>query len=133
LLNQQLGGPGNTWGNLTPLSRSGNAQHEEMVESRVKTAVQNGKTIKYEVRVDYGRSANPLLSQAPANAVDPVIQNKRKVLLREANVASQLRCTVTEWDLATNQAKPGGLALTPDVPNQIEANSLADYNVPGQA
>lgn len=133
LLNQQLGGPGNTWGNLTPLSRSGNAQHEEQVESRVKTAVESGKTIKYEVRVDYSRSASSLLSQAPATAVDPVIQNKRKVLLQEANVATQLVCTVTEWDLATGQAKPGGLAFTRPVPNQIEDGSLADYNVPGQA
>ncbi len=133
LLNEQLGGPGNTWGNLTPLSRSGNAQHEEQVESRVKTAVEGGKTIKYEVRVDYSRSASPLLSQAPASAVDPAVRNKRKVLLQEEHVATQLNCTVTEWDLATNQAKPGGLAFTRPVPNRIESGSLADYNVPGQA
>ncbi len=134
LLNQQLGGPGNTWGNLTPLSRSGNAQHEEQVESHIKNAVQSGKTIKYEVRVQYNRTASPLLTQVPENATSPVLRNKRKVLLQENHVPSALECTATEWDINTDQVKAGGFSLpAKSIPNIIESSSLADYNVPGQA
>jgi hypothetical protein len=133
LLNQQLGGPGNTWGNLTPLSRVGNAQHEERVESRVKTAVQAGKTVRYEVQVIYGRSASPLLAQTPAGTTDPVLANKRKVLLQETHVANALHCAATELDPASQQPLAGGLTFTTDVPNPVESGSLADYNVPGQS
>lgn len=134
LLNQELGGPGNQWGNLTPLSRSGNGLHETRVESQVKGKVAAGKVIRYEVRVVYGRSASPLLAQTPANSTNPVIINKRKILLKEQHVASALDCRAVEWDLGTNQAKAGGWSMTPTaVPNPVDATSLSDYNVPGQA
>ncbi len=134
LLNQELGGPGTQWGNLTPLSRSGNGLHETRVESQVKGKVAEGKVIRYEVRVVYGRSASPLLAQTPASSTNPVIINKRKILLKEQHVASALDCRAVEWDLGSNQAKAGGWSMTPTaVPNPVESTSLSDYNVPGQA
>lgn len=133
LLNERLGGPGNTWGNLTPLSRRGNAQHETQVENQVKTAVDQGKTMRYEVRVMYRRAASPLLSQIPANATDSVSMNKRKVLMQEQHVASGMHCEVAEVDPSTLQPLAGGVAFSRDVANPVEAGSLADYNVPGQA
>lgn len=134
LLNQRLGGPGTSWGNLTPISRSANGLHESQVESVVKNAVDAGKVMRYEVRVVYGRSASPLLSQIPANSANPVLLNKRKVLLQEQHVPTELDCRVIEWDLATNLAKVGGLSPAPiRVPNRVESSALSDYNVPGQA
>ncbi len=50
LLNEQLGGPGNTWQNLTPLTREGNADHFERFERAVKAAV-NGSSGDYDPRV----------------------------------------------------------------------------------
>ena len=133
LLNERLGGPGNTWGNLTPLSRSGNAQHETQVENQVKASVDRGNTICYEVRVNYGRAASPLLGQISANTQDPVLVNKRKVLEQEQYVASGLDCVVTELDANTLQPLAGGLSFTRAVSNPLENSSLNDYNVPGQA
>ena len=133
LLNEQLGGPGNSWGNLTPLSRVGNAQHEERVESDVKKAVKAGKTMRYEVQVVYGRAASALLAQVPATTADPVLANKRKVLQQEQHVATALHCIVAELDPVQLQPLAGGVAFTRDVPNPVETAALADYNVPGQA
>jgi hypothetical protein len=48
LLNDNLGGPG-MWTNMTALSRTGNHQHEEQVESKVKAAFDAGAVINYEV------------------------------------------------------------------------------------
>ncbi|MCP4289272.1 MAG: hypothetical protein GY792_33435, partial [Gammaproteobacteria bacterium] len=39
LLNHNLGGPGNTWANLTPLTQKANQDHHADFESRVKRAV----------------------------------------------------------------------------------------------
>ena len=54
LLNQNLGGPGD-WDNLTPLSRSGNAQHETQVESTIKRSVDLPGSVEYSVKPVYGR------------------------------------------------------------------------------
>lgn len=49
LLNETLGGPGG-WKNLTPLSRSGNAQHEVQAEAVVKRSVDAAAIVQYEVK-----------------------------------------------------------------------------------
>jgi phage-related protein len=67
LLNENLGGPGNSWSNLTPLTQQANSDHKNNFENPVKMAV-NGKTSGYsatklgylknfEVIANYGRSA----------------------------------------------------------------------------
>lgn len=129
LLNQRLGGPGNTWGNLTPLSRSGNAQHEAQVEHQVKTAVDQNKTVRYKVEPIYGRAVSALLSQLPSSPTSPVDLKKRKVLQQERHVATALHCEVTELAPETLQPLAGGLAFTRDIPNPVADGSLDDYNV----
>jgi DNA uptake protein ComE-like DNA-binding protein len=52
LLNQELGGPG-AWANLTPLSRSGNAQHERQAEAVVKRTVDLPAIVEMNVTPDY--------------------------------------------------------------------------------
>lgn len=66
LLNDNLGGPGNTWGNLSILSQRannrdwyGSGSHETAVESRLKGPLsQQGKGFIYVVLASYGRSVN---------------------------------------------------------------------------
>jgi len=53
LLNEKLGGVGNNWENLTPLSRKGNSNHERFYEAYVKAGVQSGATVKYVVKPIY--------------------------------------------------------------------------------
>ena len=133
LLNENLGGPGNKWDNLTPLSRSGNAQHETQVESEIKPVVKT-KTVRYEVQARYGRGASALISKIPANTTDSILINKRKVLEAEQYVPTSLLCRAYTVSPTTGKADPaGGLNLTKEVLNKVESASLDDYNVPGQA
>jgi hypothetical protein len=134
LLNQKLGGMGNMWENLTPLSRSGNAQHETQVEDAIKKVVDKKKTVRYDVQVRYGRGANALISKIPAHTTDPVLINKRKVLQSEQYVPTSLLCRAVTVTPATGAADPAdGLNLTKEVLNKVETSSLDDYVVPGQA
>jgi hypothetical protein len=52
LVNHHLHGPGKKW-NLTPGTKEVNAQMEKDVESKAKDAIEIGKIIFYEVRVNY--------------------------------------------------------------------------------
>ncbi|MGV3613131.1 MAG: DNA/RNA non-specific endonuclease, partial [Fluviicola sp.] len=54
LLNQKLHGSGK-WENMTPLSQKGNQDHERDAESKVKKAVDAGKTVEYTIKPVYGR------------------------------------------------------------------------------
>jgi hypothetical protein len=57
LLNNNLGGTGKDWENLTPLTREANSAHERIAEARVKNAVAAGNIVYYKVHAKYGRSA----------------------------------------------------------------------------
>lgn len=55
LLNDKLGGPGNTLFNLTPLVRQANSQHHAKIERHLKAAVlTQGCIAQYHVTADYG-------------------------------------------------------------------------------
>jgi hypothetical protein len=138
LLNQKLGGPGNIWENLTPLSRSGNAQHETQVEDAIKKVVTDPKkTVRYDVQVRYGRGASALISKIPATVTstsDPVLFNKRKVLVAEQYVPTSILCRAVTVNSSTGAADPAdGLNLTKEVLNKVDTGSLDDYVVEGQA
>ncbi|WP_114338052.1 DNA/RNA non-specific endonuclease [Corallincola holothuriorum] len=77
LLNQKLGGTGKEWKNLTPLSQSGNHQHEVQAESYVKKGVSAGATMQYSVTPKYssghpgGNALKSSLQEAyPAHAAE---------------------------------------------------------------
>ena len=58
LLNHHIGGPGNDWRNLTPISPKANSDHLHSVEDKVKTLVNvHHRWVKYEVEVDYTGTA----------------------------------------------------------------------------
>jgi hypothetical protein len=52
LLNHNVSGPGE-WNNMTPLTLSGNHQHEAQVESLVKAGVKSGAIMEYSVKPAY--------------------------------------------------------------------------------
>lgn len=57
LLNEHLGGPGNTMDNLTPITKSTNSQHNKKVEQYVKKLVNDDCDVQYDVSADF--SAHP--------------------------------------------------------------------------
>ncbi|GIG68493.1 DNA/RNA non-specific endonuclease [Phytomonospora endophytica] len=77
LLNHNVGGPGNTMKNLTPLTRSANSQHHGKVEKTVKKALlEHKQVVEYNVKADY--SGHPSAAQlgappAVAKAVAPTM------------------------------------------------------------
>ncbi|HET7833884.1 MAG TPA: DUF4157 domain-containing protein [Gallionella sp.] len=131
LLNEQLGGPGNIWSNITPLSRSGNAQHDQQVESQLRAPVRAGRQFRYEVQVRYGRGTSGLLATISATTADPVLQNKRKVLAAEQYVASSLLVRAVELPVPGKPAP--SINLTREISNAVDQSSLNAYAVPGQA
>jgi phage-related protein len=127
LLNNNLGGPGTTWANLTPLSRSGNSQHEVQVESKVKTAVDAGSIIRYKVVPNYPGKANPLKTSIIATA-DPQRKAKGDIIDAESKIPNELGCSVFEFDPATKKEKA---LFSKDVPNKIENTKPEHYEVAG--
>jgi len=84
LLNQQLGGPGD-WKNLVPLSRSGNAQHEQKAESIVKRTVDLAATVEYIVEPKVkSRSDKAGLLKTIANSREDATSKKLKADIVEA-------------------------------------------------
>ncbi|GLZ80797.1 hypothetical protein Afil01_56040 [Actinorhabdospora filicis] len=70
LLNHNIGGPGNTMKNMTPITRSTNSTHLHKVETFVKKALlQDKKVVEYEVSADY--SGHPTSEQlgSPTSAI----------------------------------------------------------------
>ncbi len=61
LLNHHLGGPGNDWRNLTPITPSANTSHYYAVEERLKTLVNTAspqRWVRYEVTAVYSGQAS---------------------------------------------------------------------------
>ncbi|MEV0650809.1 DNA/RNA non-specific endonuclease [Phytomonospora sp. NPDC050363] len=77
LLNHNIGGPGNTMSNLTPLTRSANGQHHGKVEKTVKKALlEHGHVVEYNVKADYTGHPSAAQIGAPpgvAKAVTPTM------------------------------------------------------------
>lgn len=67
MLNHHVGGPGNDWRNLTPISPKANSDHLHSVEDKVKRLVNDHhRWVKYEVTADYTGAA-----PAPGPGVHP--------------------------------------------------------------
>lgn len=124
LLNNNLGGTGKVWKNLTPLTREANSKHEHIAEARVKNAVAAGNIVYYAVHAEYGRSA-------------PIGPNRtiQSIMNEEVDVPKKLVC---EAELVTpaNISSSGREKRTPLVPpgTEIENNISqrpADYDLTG--
>jgi len=105
LLNMKLGGPGNTWDNLTPITRSANSQHESIAEARVKNAVDAGNIVKYSVTAEYNRSSSTKSLESAVNASN-INEDKdviKEIIRAETNVPTKLVCVATMKNPKTNQ------------------------------
>lgn len=119
LLNQQLGGLG-AWNNMTPLSRSGNAQHERRAESLVKRTVDLPAIVEYEVRPVYGGQPNEsgLLQDISRSGESTVVKDaKQRIVRAERWVPTAL--TVRAWILDETLARRESI-LSASIPNAIE-------------
>ncbi|MFF2148388.1 DUF4157 domain-containing protein [Kitasatospora sp. NPDC058190] len=99
LLNEQVGGPGNTMSNLTPLCKSANSAHHAKVEKDVKAEVlTNGNVVEYAVTADYsthpaGKDFAPLPSAVEAD-IDANYA---------AKLAGKIEAEYTVYDTAGNE------------------------------
>jgi hypothetical protein len=139
LLSQQLHGPGD-WKNLTPLSRAGNAEHEDKVEALVKKVAAKSTydptrwkpgdpataryapaaAYYYSVVPQYGRPLRQdLWDQSAGN--DPL----QRIIQAEQGVPRSLVCILWEVDRVTGQKIKEEAAFT--VNNPVEQGGLFDY------
>lgn len=133
LLNEQLGGPGNTWQNLTPLTREGNADHFERFERAVKAAV-NGSSGDYDPRVALAGAREAVRFIVTANYVqrDTAVARSHlvtgwadkpqaekdailDVMRAEASVPETLTCTAegTNFRMSSSPSRTPWTARTP--------------------
>jgi len=109
LLNHHIGGPGNDWRNLTPITPTANATHLADVERDVKTLVARGKWVRYEVEAVYRGST----ATVPRRAHDLETRFARKLrwsyqLLRER------ASNPNELENETNRNAVRGIQLNDD-------------------
>ncbi len=144
LLNNNLGGPGNTWSNLTPISRPANAQHETQFESFVKDAVNGpgdkptnppGNAKAFSVKAQYGRTANEALitrleeTDDDISGLDPAADRgaMAAVLRAEASVPTALECSAQITEQQSGAAKTRSVSKT--IANDISYGKLGQYSL----
>ena len=116
LLNESIGGPGD-WDNLTPLSRTGNSDHESQVESLVKAAWNSGAVVEYHVTANYGRAGNA--SAIPDT--DPDAATKKAIIEEEKNVPQSLKCEAHIMEKTSDKfAKTDKKIVVTTVTNPVE-------------
>ncbi len=126
LLNHHIGGPGYTWANLTPLTRTANTSMSSSFEEAVKTAVQAGKTIFFRVNTVPGtppdRSAEIAALRNPEN---PNTEDRTIASVMEAERAVPRRITGVAREVPANTP-----ATAPALGSWREVASLNQDNVP---
>lgn len=126
LLSEKLHGPGR-WENLTPLSRSANADHVNMVESRLKSRTAAGEVFFYRVQAEYGRGVNFTLLQQITNSGESNKDIKRDLVVAEQFVPKKLSIHYKEVDPLSGQPAPGPGYISID--NVIDQSSKDAYQI----
>ena len=134
LLNEKLGGKGQ-WTNMTPLSRSGNSQHEGQVEAIVKRAVESGAIVHYQVHANYGGRGDKQALKTTITNTDPIpahVPVKHKIIDAEDHVPASLSCSAfvikkqPDGQYAPVTTLLSGKAVTNDI-----KRSAGEYHVTG--
>ncbi|HEY9262012.1 eCIS core domain-containing protein [Chitinophaga sp.] len=126
LLNQQVGGSGDDYRNLTPLTGKANATHRDMVEQNVKKAVESGLMVDYLVKPTYNLTTPSPWSASEAAKIPPGEDLKEILSIRkdERNVPSSLSCTALYVDPATvKQTK----IVTKTIDNKVDQRPESYY------
>ena len=131
LLNDNLGGPGNDWRNLTPLTQDANNRGGSSMlhsfETPVKNAVDAGKTVHFIVTANYGRS--PINASAARAAGETL---KAEIAEAEQHVPLSVTCRAHEVDASGNTGAV--IAAPPAVSNDIGSEPPENYQLaPGVA
>lgn len=94
LLNQGLGGPGDTMKNLTPITKSTNTTHFKKIEHEVKTAVNADFGVEYRVRPDYTQPPKLAdLGHSPPPGVAALLANMAGVIGADYDVYDRVTKT----------------------------------------
>jgi hypothetical protein len=95
LLNDNLGGPGNDWRNLSPLTQATNNRSAlsmlHTFENSVKTAVNGGAAVEFIVTMSYGRGSRNA-DVAAARRIEPEEEGETiaEIILAERNVPTSV-------------------------------------------
>ena len=140
LLNNNIGGSGTDWDNLSILTRTANnrdwyedGSHETKIEVRAKNLVKDGKSFIYIVTANYGRSKNQaLLNQIPTDLTLSVSEKDTltKIVEAEEFVPTGFVCTITELDPSDgSENQSSNYNINEIVVNPIENNNISDYSL----
>ncbi|MEO8515646.1 MAG: hypothetical protein ABI426_02830, partial [Flavobacterium sp.] len=100
LLNHNLGGSGNDFRNLTPLTRKGNKDHNVQIEETAKEDLKAGKVINYTVTPSYKKNT-------VKNQPTVVSAKKKVVIAAEEKTPVKVDYLYKSWDPKTpNNKKP---------------------------
>ena len=110
LLSQKLHGKG-ALDNMTPLSISGNHNHEDLVESKLKMRFNSNMVFDYIVHPvgDHKSEFGSVITKLPKGRDENTAYNNEitKVLEKEKEVCRGLHCTVEHWKLKGGEWKKG--------------------------
>ncbi|MEY3289627.1 MAG: hypothetical protein RLZZ419_1869 [Pseudomonadota bacterium] len=141
LLNHWLGGSGETWANLTPITRNANSNMSSQFEEHAKGLVipKSDNQLKFAVNVDYAHGSNAKLlkeiddiekagSGSGGSLEKNILVNMKKLIEAEGNLPSKVTC---EYKVTAGKDKDKALGPKP-FENTIEENSLDQYHMVGK-
>lgn len=132
MLNHRVHGPGNTFDNLTPITRSANALHHARVEREVKRRVDRGEVLYYEMRAVYRRHLdNRMLGliDRDDDASNEAKRVRRDIVRAEVNVPTALRATVREVGRSSPYTTQSTVMTNREIPNTIANRVPSDIRV----
>ncbi|MFA5326309.1 MAG: DUF4157 domain-containing protein [Prolixibacteraceae bacterium] len=139
LLNDNIGGPGNRWENLSVLTQDannrdwyGSGSHLAVETRATGPLLEEGKAFIYVVTAAYGRNENTsLLNQIPGSSL-PASQKAdiQSIIEAEEFVPTSFTCTINEIDSSTGETvAESDHNVNVSVPNNIANTSLSDYKL----
>jgi hypothetical protein len=135
LLNHNLGGPGNTWANLVPLTQFANNRAADSMlkvfEKPIKDAADKGSAINFAVTATYGRK-HPLAGEVAGykKSGDAEMATAGEIIEAEKFVPLSLSCKGSLIDSDTG--KVGSVVAQTTVDNVIQ-DRLDDYFLTGKS
>jgi len=130
LLNEQLGGPGGEWSNLTPITRSANALMSARFETPVKNAVAAGRKVHFQVTAHYGGYSHPL---AGDELDDIAKEDEREAIAAIIRVEQTLPTSIEcEAEALIDDTHPAPEAIVPEggpISNEFDDQQVNLYHL----